>query len=138
MPSITFKEAQRRYQKAFAPVMVFYVIFCFAGPMLLNAMIEPPLWVVSLVAIITALPIAGVFLLVVRLLRETDEYTRKVQTDAMLTGGAITLSLTTMWAFLELFDVAPKHEDFSFMLLVTPLFFGMWGLVYLFQARQSK
>lgn len=138
MPSITFKDAQRRYQKAFAPVMIFYVIFCFAGPMLLNAMIDPPLWIVSIVAIVTALPIIGVFLLVVRLLRETDEYTRKVQTDAILVGGAITLSVTVMWAFLELFEAVPRIENFPTMMLVTPLFFGMWGLAYLFRARLSK
>ena len=138
MPSITFKDAQRRYQKAFVPVMLFYVMFCFAGPMLLNAMIDPPLLVVSLVAIITALPIAGVFLLVVRLLRETDEYTRKIQTDAILVGGAITLSATVIWAFLELFEVIPRYENFSSMMLVAPLFFGTWGLAYLFHARQGK
>jgi len=138
MPSITFKDAQRRYQKAFAPVMVFYVIFCFAGPVLLQSMLEPPLWVVSLVAIMTALPIAGVFLLVIRLLRETDEYTRKVQTDAILVGGAITLSVTVMWAFLELFEAVPRHDNFPSMILVAPLFFAMWGLAYVFQARHRR
>lgn len=138
MPSITFKEAQRRYVRILAPVMTFYVIFSFAGPIALQYMTEPPVWAVSLVAIITALPIIVVFWLMTRFLRGTDEYYRKIQTDAILIGGAITLSLSVAWGFLELYQVAPRHDYLPSMMLTGPLFFAMWGLVYIFQAIQRK
>jgi hypothetical protein len=124
MPSFTFKQANRRYRMVFWPVMVFYSVFCFAGPALLDAMGDPPKWVVAIVAVLTGAPIAIVLLLMGRLLRETDEYTRARQTEAMLTGGGLTLSFAAIWGFLELFEVAPHFNPF----LLAPGFFGSYGL----------
>ena len=138
MPQVTYKQAQRRYLWAFAPVMVFYCVFCFAGPELLAALDEPPKWLVALVAVVTAAPIAIVFWLIGRHLRETDEYTRKIQTDAMLGGGGIALSAAAVWGFLELFDVVPRPEHFPSMMMVAPAFFAGWGIAFFVRWLRGK
>jgi small neutral amino acid transporter SnatA (MarC family) len=126
MPSssaFTFKQANRRYRYAFWPAIGFYVIACFAGPMLLKAMTDPPKWIAGVVAVVTAAPIAIVFWLMGRWLKETDEYTRATHIDAMLVGGGILFSLSIGWGFLELFDVAPHLPTFW----VAPGFFFFYG-----------
>jgi hypothetical protein len=138
MGTITFKEANRRYRRVFFPVMAFYVVFCFAGPMLLDAVESPPVWARALVAVVTSLPIAGVFWLMARHLRETDEYTRKIQVDALLAGGGVTLSAAVIWGFLELFDVVPQPEAFPAMMMVGPTFFAAFGLAHAWQAFRRR
>jgi hypothetical protein len=124
MPKITFKESNRRYLRAFVPVMVFYAVFCFAGPALLEKAGHPPKVLVVAVALLTAAPLVAVFWLMGRLLRETDEYTRLIQGRAMLTGGGFTLSFAGVWGFLEHFSVAPHLWPF----LLIPLFFASYGV----------
>lgn len=138
MPKITYTEAHRRYVRAFAPVMIFYAVFCFAGPALLSGLQNPPRWVAAVVALVTGLPIAIVFWLMGRQLRETDEYTRKIQIDALLVGGGVTLSSAAFWGFLELFKVVPRVEGVPSMMFVAPTFFAAWGLAYLCQRLRSR
>lgn len=135
---MTPREADRRFRRTFLPAMLFYSIFCFAGPMLLQKMSAPPIWAVSIVAVVTGIPIVVVFWLMGRHLRETDEYTRKIQIDAMLAGGAITLSVAVLWGFLELFDVIPRFFGAPSMLLVAPVFFVAWGLATSYQALRRR
>jgi hypothetical protein len=135
MPKITFKESNRRYLRAFVPVMVFYSIFCFAGPALLERAGDPPKALVVTVALLSAAPLVAVFWLMGRLLRETDEYTRLIQSRAMLAGGGFTLSLAGAWGFLEHFDVVPHLWSF----LLIPLFFASYGAaMVLHQFRTGK
>jgi hypothetical protein len=123
-PAFSFKQANRRYQLAFWPAMIFYAIACFAGPYLLKAMNDPPKWVAGAIAIVTAAPIAVVFWLMGRWLRETDEYTRAKHVDAMLVGGGAVFSLSIAWGFLEMFEVAPHLSYFW----IAPGFFFFYGL----------
>jgi hypothetical protein len=120
----TFKQAGRRYQLAFWPAMSFYAIACFAGPFLLKSMNDPPKWVAGAIAIVTAAPIAVVFWLMGRWLKETDEYTRATHVDAMLVGGGALFSLAIAWGFLEIFDVAPHLPTF----FIAPGFFFFYGV----------
>lgn len=124
MPHFTYKESNRRYRRVFLPAMVFYLIFGFAGPALLKHLGEPPKWAFAAVAFVSAAPVVLVFWLMGRQLRETDEYTRAVQTRAMLAGGGVTLSFAVVWGFLELFRVVPHLWTF----LLVPLFFGTYGV----------
>lgn len=124
MPSITYKESNRRYRRAFAPAIVFYSLFCFAGPALLAGFDDPPKAAFAAVALITAAPLVLVFWLMARLIRETDEYTRALQSRAMLAGGGVTLSFASVWGFLELFRVVPHLWSF----LLVPLFFASYGV----------
>ena len=139
MPRFTYQQAQRRYRWTFVPVMVFYSIFCFVGPELIKgAGHPPPKWALAAVAVVTGAPIAIVFWLIARQLGETDEYTRKIQIDAMLTGGAITLSAAVVWGFLELFGAVPRLARFPSMMMVGPIFFATGGLAYAYQRWRRK
>ncbi len=128
MSKVTFKQANRRYIRLFIPVMVLYSVFCFSGPLLLVWMNPPPVWLRAVVAATTGAPIGLVFLLMGRFLRETDEYTRKIQIDAILSGGAITLSAAVIWSFLELYQAVPRAKFFPSMMMVGPGFFAAYGL----------
>lgn len=44
MPEVTFREAQKRYRRAFVPVMVIYAIAVFGGSYLLKQFETPPTW----------------------------------------------------------------------------------------------
>jgi cytochrome bd-type quinol oxidase subunit 2 len=128
MAEVTFREANKRYRRLFWPVMIFYTVFCFAGSFLIKGMDDPPKWISAIVALVTAAPILGVFWLLGRFVRETDEYTRKIQTEAMLSGGAIVLSFAVIWSFFDLYDVIPGMEKFPAMVFVGPGFFFFYGL----------
>ncbi|SRR5690606_29485206 len=133
MAQVTFREANKRYRRAFIPVMVVYAIAVFGGSYMLKQFEAPPTWLSAIVALVTAAPIGGVLWLMWRLARETDEYTRQQQMSAMAAGGMITAFISVMWGFLELYDVAPSMWTF----LVGPIFFLSYGLVYRFVMKRS-
>lgn len=122
-PAYTYAQANRRYRFAFWPAMVIYAILCFAGPAMLKA-VGNPKWVAAAIAIVTAAPVAFVFWLMGRWLKETDEYTRAKHIDAMLVGGGVLFALSIGWGFLEIFEVAPHLPTF----FMAPGFFAAYGV----------
>lgn len=126
MPEVTFREANKRYRRAFIPVMVIYAVVVFGGSYLLKQFETPPTWLSAIVSLIMAAPVGGVLWLMWRLSRETDEYTRQHQMAAMAAGGLITAFISVVWGFLELYNVLPSLWTF----LVGPIFFLSYGLVY--------
>ena len=81
----------------------------------------------------TAAPAAATVWLLARFVRETDEYTRKIQTEAMLSGGAITLSVAAVWGFLELYGVIPPMTDFPVAMVLWTAFFFFYGASFFVQ-----
>lgn len=74
-------------------------------------------------AILPALPIIGLFAAMGRyLVEEKDEYVRSVMVRQSLWASAFTLSVATIWGFLENFEVV-RHVD-SYMIAVV-WFFGL-------------
>jgi hypothetical protein len=134
MAEITFRDATRRYNWRYWPLIALYVVLCLAGKFLIRALGTPPdpLVVVG-VAALTAAPMAGVFWALGRFLKETDEYMRQIHTQAMLTAGGITLSLTFVLGFILVYRAFPGLEDFPAMLMVGPVFFIFWGLSFMVQ-----
>ena len=126
MPEVTFREANKRYRRAFIPVMVVYTVAVFGGSYLLKQFETPPTWLSAIVALIMAAPIGGLLWLMWRLTRETDEFTRQKQMSALAAGGMITAFISVVWGFLELYNVVPPMWTF----LVGPIFFLTYGLVY--------
>lgn len=126
MPDVTFREAQKRYRRAFFPVMVVYAVAVFGGSYLLKQFETPPTWLSAIVALVMAAPIGGVLWLMWRLSRETDEFTRQHQMAAMAAGGLITAFISVVWGFLELYKVVPSMWTF----LLGPIFFLSYGLFY--------
>ena len=73
-------------------------------------------------AVLPALPIIGIFAVMGRyLVEEQDEYIRTLMVRQSLWASAFTLSVATIWGFLESFELA-GHVD-SYMIVVV-WFFG--------------
>jgi hypothetical protein len=125
---ITYREANRRYRRAFWPVILLYAVACIGGALLVKQ--NPPMWAVATIAMVTALPIMGLFLLMRRLLNETDEYTRKLHTDALLTAGGIVFSLMVAWSFLVLYGVVHEDRYFPSTMFLTPAFLALYGFLF--------
>lgn len=125
---ITYRDANRRYRRAYWPVVLLYAAAAIGGALLVKQ--SPPMWAVATIAIVTALPIMGLFWLMRRLLAETDEYTRKLHTDALLTGGGITFSLTVVWSFLVLYGVVHEDRYFPSTMFITPAFLVLYGVAF--------
>ena len=74
-------------------------------------------------AIISALPIIGVFWAIFRLLVETDdEYQRLLFAKQTLWATALTLAITTVWQFLEVFGVVATGPQW-----IGAIWFAMLG-----------
>jgi uncharacterized YccA/Bax inhibitor family protein len=75
-------------------------------------------------ALVSALPIIGVFWAIFRLLVETDdEYQRLLFAKQTLWGTALTLAITTVWQFLEVFNVVASGPQW-----VGAIWFAMFGV----------
>ncbi|MCG8443352.1 MAG: hypothetical protein MI723_16235 [Caulobacterales bacterium] len=125
MTAHTPAQANRRYHLGLWPAMAAYVALCFAAPVAIEAwsLTGPAL---HLAAFSPALPLGVVIILIGRWLRETDEFIRARQVEAMLVGLGATTFFTTGWGFLEIYACAP---DFP-LYLVLPTFFGVYGVAY--------
>ena len=78
-----------------------------------------------LVAVLPALPIIAIFGAMGRyLIEEQDEYVRMLMVRQTLWASAITLSLATIWGFLESFELV-SHIDAYY---VSVVWFGGLGL----------
>src|SRR5262245_18859258 len=131
MAEVSFSEAGRRYRRLFWPAMISYAVVCIGGALLIKAMHEPAPWITATIAVASAAPAVITVWLLARFIRETDEYTRRIQVEAMLTGGAITLSAVIVLGFLELYDIVPVFKEG--MMLVWPAFFFFYGASFFVQ-----
>ena len=76
-------------------------------------------------AILPALPIIGIFFALGRyLVDESDEYVRMLMVRQTLWASAISLSIATIWGFLESFNLVGHVESY----FVAVLWFGGLGL----------
>lgn len=99
--------AGRRYMTRFAPSMIAYVIAIIAASYLTSRELVEG-WLLYAVAVAPALGILGViWAMGMYLVEETDEYIRMKLVRAMMVATAVTLSVATVWGFLEQFSEAP-------------------------------
>jgi len=119
--------AQRRYTLRFIPATILYIAFLLLAKIVFRH--HPVGWVQYAVAVLPALPIIGMMAIVgLYLMEEPDEFEKTVMVQSMLWSIAGTLSLTTVWGFLETF-VHVEHLDsymsfpifWVFVALVTPI-----------------
>ena len=76
-------------------------------------------------AILPALPIIGIFVAIGRyLIEEQDEYVRMLMVRQTLWASGFSLSLATVWGFLESFDLVGHIPAFY----ISVLWFGGLGL----------
>ena len=96
-----------RYLKRLAVLMTLYIITLFAAVRLfqMHAVSGVAAYVL---AVIPALPIIGVFWAVMRLLvEEPDEYVRMLHVRQSLVATGFSLTVMTIWEFLQNFDLVP-------------------------------
>jgi len=106
--------AVRRYLLRLSILMIIYLVLLFVAVRLFRH--GPPLGLLAWpLAIAPALPIVGVFWAVMRLLvEEKDEYLRMLFVRQALIATAFCLTVTTVWEFLQNFDlVRPGNGGFG-------------------------
>jgi uncharacterized membrane protein len=82
-----------------------------------------------LVAILPALPIIGIFGALGRyLVEEQDEYVRMLMVRQILWASGLTLSLATIWGFLDNFRLV-GHADGYWLIAIWFAGLGLGGLV---------
>jgi hypothetical protein len=99
--------ATRRYLIRMAVLMSLYMVTLFAAVYAFrHHLVSGPLaWPL---AILPALPIIGVFWAVMRLLvEEADEFLRMLLVRQALIATGFCLTVTTIWEFLQNFDLVP-------------------------------
>lgn len=120
-----FRTANRRYLQAFWPLIAVYVLTVAVTSFFID-MKTAGIGVRIASAAATTLPLAGVLWVMLRLIGETDEYTRLRQLTAMARGGAITAALATFAGFLQIYGAIEGFPVF----LLGPFFFLAYGFSY--------
>ena len=117
--------AVRRYLLRFAATMgVYMVCLVLAVWVFVHARPHGPLaWVLAILPGLPIVAMLGTFALYLK--EEQDDFQRSVMTEAMLWATGGTLSVTTIWGFLENFVQAPHLQ----LILIFPLYCFFWGLV---------
>jgi len=116
--------AARRYTRRLAIAMTAYLITLFLAVTLVRKgdVTGTLAW---MLAVLPGVCIASVFWAYGRLLvEETDEYQRMLLVRQSLIATGFTLSIVTIWGFLETFDLV-KHVDAFF---IAPLWFIGLGI----------
>ena len=118
--------ARRRYAFRLAASMAGYVItLALAITFVRDGGISGPLaW---LLALLPGLCVASVFWAFGRLLvEETDEYQRLLLVRQSLIATGFTLTIATLWGFLEMFGLVP-HVDAFYLVVLWFLGLGIGG-----------
>src|SRR3569832_1928133 len=99
--------AQRRYNKRVVVLSIAYAVALLGATYAFkHHLLSGPVAYVA--AVLPALPFVGVFAAIgCYLVEEQDEYVRMLMERQTLWASGITLSLATIWGFLESFGLAP-------------------------------
>jgi hypothetical protein len=116
--------AMRRYLLRLGAAMAAYIVTLSAALRLVGGhSVTGPL--AYLLALLPGVSIAAVFWAIGRLMvEEKDEYIRLLFVRQSLVATGFTLSVTTMWGFMENFDLVPHVDAFY----IAVLWFGGLGL----------
>lgn len=104
--------AMKSYMRRFIPTMAIYVAVVMAVSLAFDrfAFTGPFAWAL---AVAPALPVIGVIVIMgLYLKEEADEFPRAVMMESMLWGIGVTLTVTTLWGFVEIYTDAPKLPVF--------------------------
>jgi len=100
--------AERRYLVRFIPLMVAYVAIIFAVSFWFRGRTDPGPLAYAL-SVLPAIPVVGVIWAMGRyLVEEQDEYLRQKQVRAILWATGVTVSVCTVWGFLQAYDLVPN------------------------------
>ncbi|MFN4183219.1 MAG: hypothetical protein ACK4M6_00410 [Hyphomonas sp.] len=123
-----FRTANKRYLVIFVPMMTIYCAAIVAALAFID-METASTGVRTAAALMVSLPLVAILWSILRLVRETDEYTRMRQLQALTEAGVVLTGVIFVAGFLERFNVIPDTPLFLF----GPAFFFLYGLAH---ARQ--
>lgn len=126
--------AGRRYLKRFIPTMVAYIVLVFGASFVFDQLdlAGPVAWAL---AIAPAIPILGVIAVMgLYLKEETDEFQRNILVESMLWGFGLTMAVTSVWGFAEIYVHALPLPAFW----VFPMFCMGMGLSQFFVRARYK
>lgn len=104
---MAFSPAQRRYTRLVLLLSIIYALLLFAAVYLLSRQLVSGA-LAYVVGVLPALPVTGFFLAMGRyLIEEKDEYLRALQIRQLLIATGVALAASTIWGFLEGFDLVP-------------------------------
>lgn len=124
-----FRTANKRYMYIFVPMMTLYCV-AIATALTFIDMDTASTGMRTAAALGVSLPLVAILWSILRLVRETDEYTRLRQLQALTEGGVALTGIIFVIGFLERFNVIPDVPLFLF----GPAFFFLYGLAHLRQA----
>ena len=124
-----FRTANKRYMYIFVPMMTLYCV-AIATALTFIDMDTASIGMRTAAALGVSLPLVAILWSILRLVRETDEYTRLRQLQALTEGGVALTGIIFVIGFLERFNVIPDVPLFLF----GPAFFFLYGLAHLRQA----
>jgi hypothetical protein len=118
MIDCTNNPAARRYYRRFAFTMFLYALFLVVSVVAFTRH-HPTGPLAYVLAVLPALPIVGMIAIFgLYLSEEKDELQRAIGVQALLWSTGATLSLTTVWGFLENFVNAPHLQ----LMWIYPIF----------------
>lgn len=123
-----FRTANKRYLMIFVPMMAVYCVAIAAALTFIDFDTSPAGLRIA-AALGVSLPLVAILWSILRLVRETDEYTRLRQLQALSEAGCVLTGVIFIVGFLERFKVI---EDVP-LFLFGPAFFFFYGLAH---ARQ--
>ena len=123
-----FGTANKRYLMIFVPMMTIYCVAITAALTLIDFDTSPTSLRIA-AALGVALPLVAILWSILRLVRETDEYTRLRQLQALAEAGCLLTGTIIIVGFLERFNVI---EDVP-LFLFGPAFFFFYGLAHVRQ-----
>lgn len=131
--TMTPKHALRRYYQVFCPAMATYCITVFGAVYLIKSdTINWPLpYLIALFPGLAALTFMWAHF---RYIRETDEFYRKIQTEAMMVGTAVLLAVAMTWGMISMFTNFPELPFFY----AIPIFYTAYGVGCLYFTRKYK
>ena len=121
---MTKNPAEKRYRNRVIILSLAYAVFLLAATYgFKHQLVSGPLAYIA--ACLPALAIIGIFVAIGRyLLEEQDEYLRMLMVRQTLWASGFSLSIATLWGFLESFDLVSHVAAYA----VAILWFGGLGL----------
>jgi uncharacterized membrane protein len=120
MTKVSYQQANRRYLRLFVPAMALYAVAVIGGVFLVSAMDNQVSRVVAGLA--AGLPLVVATIALLRFARETDDFNRQANFEAMGYAGAMTASAAALVGFLQMYDVLPLFPAFWFVVFYFPAY----------------
>ena len=130
------RPARARYQIRFFTAMAIYVVALLSVTWIFRHL-HPGGFTAFVLALLPALPIIAIVIVAGLYIREeTDEVEKKkaLSSEAMIWAVGATLSIATLWGFLEDFGLAPRVDSY----LAFPLFCFCAGIAHVLIHRRYR